>query len=102
MRVTLQYFGGCPNWKIAESRVKAIIEEGGLDADLEYQLIETPEAAEELQFAGSPTLLIDGRDPFATGRTPIGLACRTYITETGPAESPSVAQLREALGAGIG
>lgn len=98
MDITIQYFDSCPNWKIAESRVKAIIEENQLDATLLYQLIDTPEAAEEHQFAGSPTLLIDGHDPFSTETAPIGLACRTYMTETGSAESPSVEQIREALG----
>lgn len=99
MNVTLQYFDSCPNWKVAEGRVKTIIEENGLDVDLEYQLIETPEEAEKYQFAGSPTLLIDGRDPFASeDLAPSGLACRTYMTAAGSAESPSVEQLEQALG----
>lgn len=67
--------------------------------DLEYQRIETPEDAEKYQFAGSPTLLINGRDPFASDDlAPIGLACRTYMTDAGRAASPSVEQLKEALG----
>ena len=98
MNITLQYFDSCPNWKVAEDRVKTIIEETRLEVDLEYQLIETPEEAEKYQFAGSPTLLIDGLDPFATDGMPIGLACRTYMTEAGPAEAPSVDQIRLALG----
>ncbi len=98
MKVTLQYFESCPNWKVAEQRVKSIIEQHGLGVDLEYQLIETPEEAEQHQFAGSPTLLIDGRDPFGSDLAPIGLACRTYMTAAGPAESPTIDQLKEALG----
>lgn len=99
MKVTIQYFDSCPNWKIAEGRVKSIIEEYGLGVDLEYHRIETPEDAEKYQFAGSPTLLIDGHDPFASDDlTQIGLACRTYMTAEGRAESPSVEQLQDALG----
>ncbi len=49
MNITLQYFESCPNWKVAEGRVKSIIEEHGLDVDLEYQLIETPGEAEKYQ-----------------------------------------------------
>ncbi len=99
MNVTLQYFDSCPNWKVTEGRVKSIIEEHGLDVDLEYQQIETPEDAEQYQFAGSPTLLIDGLDPFGSGDlAPVGLACRTYMTDAGPSASPSVEQLEEALG----
>lgn len=98
MNITLQYFDSCPNWKIVDGRLKAIIEERGLDVDLEYQQIETHQDAVKYQFAGSPTLLIDGVDPFGTGQMPVGLACRTYLTDSGLAESPSVAQLGEALG----
>ena len=39
MNITLQYFDSCPNWKVAEDRVKTIIEETRLEVDLEYQLI---------------------------------------------------------------
>lgn len=98
MTITIQYFDSCPNWRIAEGRVKSIVEEHGLEASIEYQRIETDDDAVEYRFAGSPTLLIDGVDPFASGQMPVGLACRTYVTDEGPAESPTVAQLEEALG----
>ena len=98
MNITLQYFDSCPGWKVAGSRLKAIIEERGLDVSLQYQRIETNEEAEKYQFAGSPTLLFDGRDPFASSPMPVGLACRTYMTTAGQAPSPSVEQLEAALG----
>ena len=47
----------------------------------------------ELSFIGSPTIRIDGMDPFATGSEQVGLACRLYLTPTGPSGSPDVAQL---------
>ena len=98
MEITIQYFDSCPNWKVVDATVTELIHQHDLDATFSYQLIDTPEAAEECQFAGSPTLLVDGRDPFKTDQTPIGLACRTYMTATGLAPSPSVDQIREALG----
>lgn len=98
MEIVLQYFDSCPNWRVAESRVKSIIEQNDLDVNLTYQRIETPEDAERYRFAGSPTVLIDGRDPFASQPAQVGLACRTYLTGSGPAESPSVEQLEQALG----
>ena len=98
MRVTLQYFDSCPNWRVAESRVKLIIAQSGLDVDLAYQQIETPRDAERFGFTGSPTVLIDGRDPFASEPAHVGLACRTYMTASGPAESSSIEQLEQALG----
>lgn len=98
MNVTVQYFDSCPNWKIADGRVRSVIADHGLDVHLEYQLVESPDAAEKYSFHGSPTLLIDGVDPFATEDTKVGYACRLYFTETGPAEAPSVGQIAQALG----
>lgn len=98
MNITIQYFDSCPNWRIAEGRVKSIIDEHELEASIEYQRIETYEDAVKHRFAGSPTLLIDGVDLFASGQMPVGLACRTYMTKEGLAESPTVAQIEEALG----
>jgi hypothetical protein len=98
MDITLQYFDSCPNWKIADQRVRTVIADHGLDADVEYQLVESPEDAEKYRFHGSPTLLIDGVDPFATEDTKVGFACRVYHTEAGTAEAPSVQQIAQALG----
>lgn len=98
MNITLQYFDSCPGWKVAAERVRTIIDQKRLDADFSYQPIETHEDAERFQFSGSPTLLIDGRDPFASGSMAVGLACRTYLTDEGVFPSPSVEQLEEALG----
>jgi hypothetical protein len=47
-------------------------------------------------FPGSPTILIDGRDPFA-GATPVGPVCRRYPTEHGLDFAPSLEQLVEVL-----
>jgi len=54
---------------------------------------------EEYGFHGSPSILIDGTDPFATEETKVGYACRIYMTEKGPAVAPTVEQITAALGA---
>ena len=98
MKITIQYFDGCPHWKLADRRLTDVLQ--GLDGDkftLEYQLIESPEMAERLRFRGSPTILIDGRDPFATGAEPIGMSCRVFRTEQGVQGAPTEEQLREVL-----
>ncbi len=98
MKITIQYFEGCPNWKLADERVQMVLR--GLsraDVKLEYQLIDSPEAAEQLGFHGSPTVLVDGRDPFATGTEAIGLTCRVYRTDEGPEAAPTVAELQKLL-----
>lgn len=64
-----------------------------------YRKVDSPEAAEELSFRGSPTVLVNGRDPFAQGDEPVGLSCRIYQTPDGPAGSPTLDQLRAVLDA---
>ena len=99
MQVTVLYFENCPNWKMASRRLQDALSTVGLtDAvEVSYQRVETPEEAERVGFRGSPTILIDGRDPWAAPDGPIGLTCRIYQTERGGRGSPSVAQLVEAL-----
>ena len=71
----------------------------GLD-DLEVAVrVLTSEAeAVGVPFAGSPTILVDGRDPFPSSGTTTELACRIYRTESGFAGTPSVDQLIQVLG----
>ncbi len=95
MNVTLLYFEGCPNWTVADARLAALSDE--LEVTVERRLVETPEEAEAAGFRGSPTILVEGRDPFATGDEPAGLACRIYQTPEGPQGAPTVEQLRAAL-----
>ncbi|MBS3941346.1 MAG: thioredoxin family protein [Actinobacteria bacterium] len=95
MGVTLRYFDGCPNWEVADQRLRSLADEVGFT--LRYEQVESPEEAERLGFAGSPTVLVDGVDPFATGDEPTGLACRVYATDDGPQGSPGLGQLRAVL-----
>lgn len=95
MKVTIQYFDGCPHWKVADERVRTVLR--GIprnDVDLELQLIDSPESAARVGFHGSPTILIDGRDPFASGDEPVGMTCRVFRTEDGAQGAPTEAQLR--------
>ncbi len=93
MDVTLQYFDDCPNWKVADERLRTALAARGLDAGVRYEVIDTPAAAQAAGFRGSPTILIDGVDAFGAPDAPIGLACRIYETPQGRAESPTVDQL---------
>jgi hypothetical protein len=95
MDVTLLYFDGCPGWQLADQRLRTLADQHGFE--ITYRKVDTPEAAEELQFRGSPTVLIDGRDVFAHGDEPVGLSCRIYHTPDGPAGSPTLTQLRAVL-----
>ena len=55
--------------------------------------------AERLGLTGSPTLLVDGADPFARPGQPSSVSCRLYLDEDGRrCPAPSASQLRDALG----
>ena len=98
MKITIQYFEGCPHWKLADERVLTVLRGlGRKDVFVEHQLIDSPELAARVGFHGSPTILIDRRDPFATGAEPVGMTCRVYRTDDGPQGAPTVAELQGLL-----
>ena len=97
MKLELLYFDDCPNWKIAAERLDDVA--GGRGLSVERLLVTTPEEAKTARFRGSPTILVDGEDPFAAGDEPYGLACRLYETPDGPAGSPTAEQLEAVLDA---
>ena len=98
MDVTLLYFDGCPNWQVADGRLReALTRAGRDDVRVQHRQITTPEQAEAVGFLGSPTVLIGGRDPFADPDTPVGLSCRVYRTEAGLAGAPTVESLLAVL-----
>jgi hypothetical protein len=95
--VTLRYVDDCPHWATAYDRLRdALRDEDMAEVEPILEPIATLEDAERLRFRGSPTILIDGRDPFG-GVEVFGLSCRVYETPEGLAGSPSVQQLQEAL-----
>lgn len=96
MEITLQYFDDCPNWETIDGHLRTLSIEG-LDATVRHEVIDTYEVAMARGFCGSPTLLIDGVDPFTDRKAMIGLACRVYLTQHGPAGSPTIEQLRTAI-----
>lgn len=97
MRAELRYFGGCPNWQLLDARLHEAFDQIGEHPPVAHELVETPDDAARLEFRGSPTLLVDGEDPFADQAGSVGLSCRIYRTESGPQGAPSVAQLVMAL-----
>lgn len=98
VRVVLRYFDGCPHWQIAHDRLRQVLRKEGLpDVELVLERVETVEDAERLRFVGSPTILMNGRDPFGGTEANFGLSCRIFQTPEGLAGSPTPEQLREAL-----
>lgn len=70
VKVTVLYFDGCPHWQAVLERVRLAADRVGVAVELEPVAVGTDQDR-RLAFSGSPTVLVDGRDPFATpGRRP--------------------------------
>ncbi len=89
MDITIRHTEDCPNVAVAEERVREALRKSGREATIRRQVVRTLAEAEDLGFAGSPTILFDGRDPFADPAAPAALACRTA--------PPSLEQLEQAI-----
>ena len=97
MDVQLLFFDGCPSWRVMDVRLREALRTAGIDGEPTYVEVTTPEQAERLGFRGSPTVLVDGRDPFADDDAPVGLSCRVFPTPEGLRGAPTVEQLLAAL-----
>jgi glutaredoxin len=95
MDVTLLYFDSCPNWRTTEAILSRLSSE--YDFDLQAQRIDNLEEAQQLAFRGSPTVLIDGVDPFFDPSAVVGMSCRLYRSPDGLAGSPTEEMLRQVL-----
>ena len=97
MKVELLWFSGCPNWQETDGRLREVLSLLDIDATVMLVEVTTPEDAERLRFRGSPTVLVDGGDPFADESAPVGLSCRVFRTPDGLRGAPTVDQLVEVL-----
>ena len=93
VNVTLLYFEDCPHWKVADDHLRTLAAELPT-MTIERRIVNTVEDAEATRFRGSPSIIVDGVDPFADPDDPVGLSCRMYQTPNGPAGSPTLDQLR--------
>jgi hypothetical protein len=96
--IDLLYVADCPNHAIARARVQIALDRTQLAAVVRERQVQSSEEAARLGMRGSPTILIDGHDPFAAGADPAALSCRLYRSEPGVTGAPTVEQLVEALG----
>ncbi|MDV9191983.1 thioredoxin family protein [Streptomyces sp. SR27] len=98
MDIELLYFAGCPNWHTIRERLdRALVLAGHAGQEVTLLPVETEEQARAQRFPGSPTIRVDGRDPFPVASESYGLTCRVYATPEGLAGSPTVDALVEAL-----
>lgn len=98
MDVELLVVPDCPNEAPATALLRTALDDVGLARiPITTTVIDTAAEAERRRFIGSPTILIDGDDPFAERGQPAALACRIYRTTTGTAGIPDLRRLRQAL-----
>ena len=97
MDVALLYFDGCPNHHDTLILLEALLAEARWDGDIQLVNVDSQAQAEALSFRGSPTVLIDGVDPFLDDDAPVGLSCRVYPTTDGYRGTPPEPELRMAI-----
>jgi hypothetical protein len=96
--VLIRYFEGCPHWRLADQRAREALRSAGrTDVTIEYEQVDTPEDAARTGFRGSPTILVDGVDPWGESDAPVGLSCRIYRTGAGAQGAPTVQEIERAL-----
>ena len=83
MRVSFLYYDECPSHDLALERLREVMAEEGIPAEVEVIKVETEEQARELRFIGSPTILVDGQDIAPPSDTHYALTCRSYRLEDG-------------------
>ena len=79
---------------MALSAIESVVAEGALGADVASIRVVS---SEHPGFSGSPTVLVDGEDPFLASRVD-SRSCRLSATPEGPRNSPTEAMLGAACG----
>ncbi|HEY5356299.1 MAG TPA: thioredoxin family protein [Streptosporangiaceae bacterium] len=97
MHLTVLGVPGCPNAPVLSGRLAAVLD-GRAGFSVSHEVISDEGEAARWGMHGSPTLLIDGLDPFAEPGQPSGMSCRLYRDDDGQISgAPSVSQLRQAI-----
>jgi len=95
MKIEILHVPDCPNVALLEQRLR---QAHAGDLDVTHRVVADLDTAHAVGMTGSPTLLIDGTDPFATPGLPASVSCRLYPDENGHlAGAPPVAALHQAL-----
>lgn len=100
LNILYLYWPECPSHEEGLLRLRNVVSEFHLSADIRTMVIETEADAEKYQFAGSPTFIINGKDldPAAAGGKTSALTCRVYRLPDGRMSPlPSEEMIRGAL-----
>lgn len=97
MEIEVLVVPDCPHQAPATELIATALADTGVSAHVTITTITTLEQAQQRGFTGSPTILLNGSDPFATPDSPAALTCRLYLTPEGLRGVPELKQLRQAL-----
>lgn len=101
LELTVLSVPDCPNEPLLRDRLTRALA-GYPEARVAGTVVATEAEAARHGMHGSPTLLVNGTDPFASPGAPTSVSCRVYRDETGAAGgAPSVTELAEALRCGV-
>ena len=87
----------CPHRTEMLARLEQALAMTGTDAEIQERIVADAAEAAETGMHGSPTILIDGRDPFAIEPVEASLSCRLYHSEAGMEGAPSMEALIRAF-----
>lgn len=98
MDIELLVIPDCPRADAARAQIHAALSDLCMhEATVRTTTVETLETAAQHGFSGSPTILVEGRDPFVDAETSPALACRVYRTDGGLSGIPALRDVRRAL-----
>jgi len=83
VKVEFLYWEECPSHELALQRLRAALQARQISDPVRMVEVTTERQAVGLEFPGSPTMRIDGRDLFPVPPGPHGLTCRLYHTDDG-------------------
>lgn len=98
VHIQVLHIDDCPNWVEVGRRLREALDAAGLhETVITYHAIHGADDAKRAEFAGSPTILLNGSDMFPHGDRTSEVACRVYPTPNGLAGTPTTQQLIDVL-----
>lgn len=98
MKIELFWIDGCPSAERAKEVLVQVLHDQSIDARVEMIQVRDNADAVAMKFLGSPTIRLNGRDPFAPANaSDFGIQCRVYQTPAGLRGSPTKEMLLQAI-----
>ena len=97
VQIDVLYTPDDENAQTVANLVEKVVADQGIDAQIEYTVIKSDKQAFDHGFIGSPTIRVNGVDPWPIPNAPAGMRVRLFFTAEGPLDYPSYEMLVEAI-----